>query len=51
MWGTYTKMDLALRQGITRPQVESGSKVLVDMVPRNCNVNGNIRALVKRICD
>jgi ribonuclease HI len=49
MWGMYIGMDLARRQGITHLQVESDSKVLVDMVTGNCNVNGNIPTLIKRI--
>ncbi|GAU26504.1 hypothetical protein TSUD_361370 [Trifolium subterraneum] len=51
MWGMYIRMDLARRQGITHLQVESDSNVLVDMVTKQCNVNGNIPTLVKRIHD
>jgi hypothetical protein len=39
MWGMYIGMDLARRQGITHLQVESDSKVLVDMVTGNCKVD------------
>ncbi|KAK2418936.1 TMV resistance protein N [Trifolium repens] len=39
MWGMYIEMDLARRQGITHLQVESDSKVLVDMVTGNCKVD------------
>ncbi|GAU30478.1 hypothetical protein TSUD_18580 [Trifolium subterraneum] len=41
----------ARRQGITHLQVESDSKVLVDMVTKQCNVNGNIPTLIKCIHD
>ncbi|PNX96857.1 receptor-like kinase [Trifolium pratense] len=51
MWGMYIRMDLARRQGISHLQVESDSKVLVDMVTEKCNVNGNISTLIKRIHD
>ncbi|CAJ2669285.1 unnamed protein product [Trifolium pratense] len=51
MWGMYIGMNLARRQGITHLQVESDSKMLVDMVTGNCNVNGNIPTLIKRIRD
>jgi ribonuclease HI len=51
MWGMYIGMDLARRQGITHLQVESDSKVLVDMVTGNCNTNGNISTLIRRIRD
>ncbi|GAU34538.1 hypothetical protein TSUD_219210 [Trifolium subterraneum] len=51
MWGMYIGIDLARRQGITHLQVESDSKVLVEMVTGNCNVNGNIPTLLKRIRD
>jgi ribonuclease HI len=51
MWGMYIGMDLARRQGITHLQVESDSKVLVDMVIGNCNANRNIPILIRRIRD
>ncbi|XP_045831229.1 uncharacterized protein LOC123922567 [Trifolium pratense] len=51
MWGMYIGMNLARRQGITHLQVESDSKVLVEMVTGNCNVNDNIPTLVRRIRD
>ncbi|GAU49481.1 hypothetical protein TSUD_286190 [Trifolium subterraneum] len=51
MWGMYIGMDLARRKGVTHLQVESDSKVLVDMVTGNCMVNGRIPTLVKRIHD
>jgi ribonuclease HI len=51
MWGMYIGMDLARRQGITHLQVESDSKVLVDMVTGNCKVNGRIPTLIRRIRD
>jgi ribonuclease HI len=51
MWGMYIGMDLARRQGITHLQVESDSKVLVDMVTGNCNANGNVPTLIRRIRD
>ncbi|GAU44764.1 hypothetical protein TSUD_246570 [Trifolium subterraneum] len=49
MWGMYIGMNLARRQGITHLQVESDSKMLVDMVTGNCNVNENIPTLIKCI--
>ncbi|GAU23111.1 hypothetical protein TSUD_305580 [Trifolium subterraneum] len=51
MWGMYIGMDLARRKGVTHLQVESDSKVLVDMVTGNCKVNGRIPTLVRRIRD
>jgi hypothetical protein len=51
MWGMYIGMDLARRQGIIHLQVESDLKVLVDMVTRNCKVNGRIPTLIRRIRD
>jgi ribonuclease HI len=51
MWGTYIGMDFARRQEITHLQVESDSKVLVDMVIVNYNANGNIPTLIRRICN
>ncbi|GAU37815.1 hypothetical protein TSUD_276320 [Trifolium subterraneum] len=51
MWGMYNGIDLARRHGITHLQVESDSKVLVEMVTRNCNVNENIPTLLRRIRD
>ncbi|MCH79341.1 ribonuclease H protein, partial [Trifolium medium] len=49
VWGMYIEMDLARRRGITHIQVESDSKVLVDMVTGNCKVNGRIPTLIKRV--
>jgi hypothetical protein len=51
MWGMYLGMDLAMRQGMTHLQVDSDSKLLVDMVTGNCTINGNIPTLVRRIRD
>ncbi|GAU44619.1 hypothetical protein TSUD_378970 [Trifolium subterraneum] len=51
MWGMYIGMDLTTRKRITHLQVESDSKVLVDIVTGNCNVNENIPTLVRRIRD
>ncbi|MCH89552.1 ribonuclease H protein [Trifolium medium] len=51
MCGMYLSMDLAMRQEITHLQVDSDSKVLVDMVTGNCTINGNIPTLVRRIRD
>ncbi|GAU44778.1 hypothetical protein TSUD_27470 [Trifolium subterraneum] len=51
MRGMYLGMNLALRQGITHLQVDSDSKVLVDMVTGNCTINGSIPTLVRRIRD
>jgi ribonuclease HI len=51
MWGMHIGMNLARRQWITHLQVESDSKVLVDMVIENCNANINILTLIRRICD
>ncbi|WJX61000.1 hypothetical protein P8452_46145 [Trifolium repens] len=41
----------ATATGITHLQVESDSKVLVDMVTGNCKVNGRIPTLIRRIRD
>jgi len=51
MWGMYIGMDMARRQGITHLQVESDSKILVDMVTGKCNINGNVPTLIRRIRD
>jgi len=40
MRAMYLGLELARRQGITHLQVESDSKVLVDTITRNCNING-----------
>ena len=42
---------MAQRRGITHPQVESDSKVLVDMVTGKCNINENVFTLIQRIHD
>jgi ribonuclease HI len=44
-------MNLAKRLRITHLQVESDSKVLVEIVTRNYNVNMDIPTLFKRIRD
>jgi len=51
MWGMYIGMDMARRQGITHLQVESDSKILVDMVTEKCNINENVPTLIQRILD
>lgn len=51
MRGMYIGMDLTWRQGTTHLQVDSDSNVLVDMVTRNCNSNGNISTLIHHIHD
>jgi len=51
MWGMYIGVDMARRQGITHLQVESDSKVLVNMVTGKCNINGNVPTLIRRIRD
>jgi len=40
---------MAWREGISHLIVESGSKVLIDMVTNNCKINGTIPSLVQRI--
>ncbi|PNX73568.1 receptor-like kinase, partial [Trifolium pratense] len=40
---------LSRRHEITHLQMESDSKVLVDMVTRNCKLNGRIPTLIKHI--
>jgi len=42
-------LELAQRRGITHLQVESDSKVLVDMITGNCNINGSVPTLIRRI--
>jgi hypothetical protein len=42
-------MNLAWRRGTTHLQVESDSKVLVDMVTRNCNSKADIPTLIRCI--
>jgi ribonuclease HI len=49
MWGMYLGLDLAHQQGIKKLHVESDSKVLIDMVTKKKNFNGNIPTLVRRI--
>jgi ribonuclease HI len=50
MWGNmYLGLDLAHQQGIRKLHVESDSKVLIDMVTKKKNFNGNIPTLVRRI--
>ncbi|MCH80855.1 ribonuclease H protein, partial [Trifolium medium] len=44
-------MELAERQGVTQLIVESDSKVLIDMVTGNCNLNGATSILICRIQD
>ncbi|GAU36844.1 hypothetical protein TSUD_213680 [Trifolium subterraneum] len=51
MWGMYTGMKMARRQGYTHLIVESDSKLLIDMVTGRCKLNGNSPILVKRIQD
>jgi ribonuclease HI len=51
MWGMYTGMQVARRQGYTNLIVESDSKFLIDMVTGSCKLNGNTPILVRRIQD
>ena len=51
MWGMYTGMQMARRQGYTNLIVEIDSKFLIDMVTGNCKFNGNTPILVRRIQD
>jgi len=47
----YIGIYMARRQGIAHLQVESDSKVLVDMIIGKCNINGNVPTLIRRIRD
>jgi len=49
MWPMYLGLEIARRRGITHLQVESHSKVLVDMITGNCNINGSAPTLIRRI--
>ena len=49
MWAMYLGLELAQRRRITHLQVESDSKVLVDMITGNCNINGSVPTLIRRI--
>ncbi|RHN70125.1 putative ribonuclease H-like domain-containing protein [Medicago truncatula] len=49
MWVMYLGLELVRRRGITHLQVVSDSKVLVDMITGNCNINGSAPTLVRRI--
>jgi ribonuclease HI len=51
MWGMYEGLRIARRQGFSQLIVESDSKLLVDMVTRNCKINGAIPVLIRRIRD
>ncbi|CAJ2657953.1 unnamed protein product [Trifolium pratense] len=51
MWGMYTGMEMARRQGYTHLIVESDSKLLIDMVTGRCKLNGKAPILVNRIQD
>jgi len=53
MWAMYLGLELARKWGITHLQVKSDSKVLVDMITGNCNINinGSAPTLIQRICD
>ncbi|GAU10638.1 hypothetical protein TSUD_421140, partial [Trifolium subterraneum] len=51
MWGMYTGMQMARRQGFTHIIVESDSKLLIDMVTGSCKLNGKTPILVRRIRD
>ncbi|CAJ2649539.1 unnamed protein product [Trifolium pratense] len=51
MWGMYTGMEMARRQGYTHLIVESDSKLLIDMVTGRCKLNGKTPILVNRIQD
>ncbi|CAJ2630361.1 unnamed protein product [Trifolium pratense] len=51
MWGMYTGMEMARRQGYTHLVVESDSKLLIDMVTGRCKLNGKAPILVNRIQD
>ncbi|GAU41583.1 hypothetical protein TSUD_271920 [Trifolium subterraneum] len=49
MWGMYLGMQLAWRNGFHHLQVESDSKILVDMIMGNVKINGKPPILVCRI--
>jgi ribonuclease HI len=51
MWGMYIGMNLARRLRITHLQVKSDSKILVEIVTGNYNVNTDIPILIRRIRD
>lgn len=49
--GMYTGMQMVNREGFTHLIVESDSKLLIDMVTRNCKLNIHTPILVYRIHD
>ncbi|PNX97212.1 nucleic acid binding protein [Trifolium pratense] len=49
MWGMYLGMQIAWRQGFNNLQVESDSKMLVDMITGKTRINGKPSTLVRRI--
>ncbi|CAJ2647032.1 unnamed protein product [Trifolium pratense] len=49
MWGMYLGMQIAWRQGFNNLQVESDSKMLVDMITGKARINGKPPTLVRRI--
>ncbi|CAJ2634326.1 unnamed protein product [Trifolium pratense] len=51
MWGMYEGLKIARRQGFSHIIVESDSKLLVDMVTNNCQINGATPVLIRRIRD
>lgn len=40
MWVLYLGLDIAWREGLSHLIVESDLKVFIDMVTKNCKING-----------
>ena len=51
VWAMYLGLEQAQRRGITHLQVKIDSKVLVDMITWNGNINGSVPTLFRRICE
>ena len=51
MWGMYEGLKIAKREVYSQLTVESGSKLLMDMLTENCKINGAISILIRRIRD
>lgn len=47
MWALYLRLDMAWRERFSHLKVESGSKILIDMISDNFHFNGNIPILVQ----
>jgi hypothetical protein len=49
LWGIYIGLDIGWNEHIPRLIMESGSKILINIVTDNCKLSGMVPTLVQRI--